>query len=175
MRLPKSLQHLVDGLKGGSGPRSLLSRLTIVGEKPDRVPIVVWQSRENGSSVYRETLATISALREDASGERILMLSWGSLASDSSSENADLGGHTDVIEYDLLLPIELLSGTLQSISPRPLTTGISGVPCDGCGTPFKRQDSYRTSVMPGPPGQSAGGLMRLLCLRCAEQSRTFMG
>lgn len=175
MRLPRSLQHLVDGLKGGNGPRSLLLRSTIVGVKPDRVPIVVYRSRENGSSGYRETLATICALKEDASGERILMLSWDSQPSESWDGGEDQAGPTDVTQFDVLIPIERLVGTLRSMSPRLPTIGISGVPCDLCGEPLKTGGAYRTDVLPGPGGSNTGGRMVLMCLRCAEESRTFMG
>lgn len=175
MRLPTSLQNLVDGLKGGSGPRSLLSHSMTVGVKPDRVPIVVYRSRGNGSNDYRETLATICALREDASGERILMLSWDLQPSGSPLDGDAPNGPTAETLYDVLIPIERLAGTLRSMSPSLPTIGISGVPCDGCGEPMTPGTPYRTDVAPGPKESGAGGRLRLLCLRCAEQSRTFMG
>jgi len=103
------------------------------------------------------------------------MVSWDSRPNGNSEGGDGQIGPTDVIQYDLLIPIERLAGTLRSMSPRLPTIGISGVPCDVCGEPLEEGAAYRTDVAPGPPEMKAGGRMMLMCLRCAEQSRTFMG
>ena len=164
MRLPTSLQRLVDGLKGTSGPRSALSLLTTGGVKPDQVPIVVYRSRATGQSGWSTHLATICALKEDVTGERILMLSWDQDAV-SPFEPSETPGDSGEIRFDLLIPIEGLSGIVPSTSRKPRTSGISGVPCDVCRKPFEKGDWYRSEVRP-PHG------LAIVCLRCAEKSAT---
>lgn len=147
--LPTHLRRLVDGLRDGNGPSSLLSPSTIVGEKPDRIPIVVFLSVGDGLRTYRIALATSSALREDGTGEPILMLSWDldPEAISQVARSAEAGG-SDAIRFETLIPAGEPNGTSRSISPRGPISGISGVPCDACKVPFKTGDAYTQVVFP---------------------------
>ena len=77
VRLSPAQTKWLAGLKAGAGLTSQLSRMTTVGARPDLLPIVVSLSRGGGLSRFITTLATSYALKEDATGELMLMLSWG--------------------------------------------------------------------------------------------------
>lgn len=149
-RLPRPLQTLVAGLKAGSGTTSPRSHLMNVGGRPDLIPIVFSITPGGGLTRFLTTLGTLSALKEERSGERILMLSWGLEREDLRSllqTSVDDGGAGE-IAFDLSIPAEVPNGTSPSISPRPQTSGISGVPCDVCGQPIRSGDPYASWVIP---------------------------
>ncbi len=72
IRLPKSLRGLVAGYRAGHGINSSRSLSTVDGIRPDLVPIVVSLSAESGFKTFLTALATLSALREEGSGDVIL-------------------------------------------------------------------------------------------------------
>lgn len=150
IRLPPSLASLVRGLKAGRGRISQRSLLTDAGVRPDLTPIVVTISPEDGLSRFLTALGTLFALREDASGEHIVTLSFplerGALTSLVSTSAS--GGSSDEIGFEISIPLLGLAATLPSISSKRPTTGISGAACDHCGKPFYREDSYVQFVEP---------------------------
>jgi len=166
MRAPDSIRNLVSGWRGGSGDGLPRSPLTTDGGTRDQVPIAVLVSRESGSKSSRECLAIISRLKEDASGEHILTLSWVMRGNVIYSETEETPGDSEETRFDLLIPIEHLPSTLRNTSQSLLTTGISGVPCDVCGEGIKKGDPYRTDIVP-PHG------LLLLCLPCAAGNLKF--
>lgn len=168
-RVSEVLRRLVDGLGSGSGVRSLLSRSGLIGEKPDQTPGGFLLTHASGSRLFLEPQVTTFALREDVTGERILTFSWGVETTDIlpflTTHSAN-GGEPDGITYELLIPIDRLSGISRSTSPRLPITGISEVPCDTCPELVRKGEPYATLVM--PPHQ-----MYLLCWRCAQKGDTF--
>jgi hypothetical protein len=76
LELPASLKRLVNGLRAGRGTTSLLSPSTRGGARPDLVPIVVSLSHRDGFSHFLTTLASLSALKEEGTGETILTHSY---------------------------------------------------------------------------------------------------
>jgi len=153
LRLSPAQQQWLDGLQAGNGLSSGLSRLTNVGVKPDLVPIVVSLSPGDGLARFLTVLATSSALKEESTGELMLMLSLGlereALRSLLGSSPSD--GDSDEIGFDLLMPVSDATATSLSTSPRTQTSGTSGVPCDKCKAPINRD--YVQVVTP-PHGMS---------------------
>jgi len=76
IRLPSVLQSLVDGLRAGHGTTSVPSLSMSGGARPDLVPIVVCTTPGPGFTTFLTALATLYALREEATGDVILTLSY---------------------------------------------------------------------------------------------------
>lgn len=150
VKLSRAQQQWLDGLKAGDGLTSPLSRMTTVGEKPVLLPIVVSLSPASGLRRFITTLATSYALREDDSGELMLMLSWGleREALKSLVETFRRDGSSAEIGFELLMPVPESTAISASTSSKTPMSGISGVPCDYCKKPFKPQEAYVQFVVP---------------------------
>ncbi len=74
--LPSALQNLVNGLRAGHGIISQPSVSIHGGVRPDLVPIVVCVSQGAGLTRFLTCLATLYALKEESSGDVILMHSY---------------------------------------------------------------------------------------------------
>ncbi len=166
MRVPDSVRSLARGWKNGSGDGSRLSPLTIGGVTPDRVPISVLRSLANGVRDAREYLATICALKQDGADESILMLSWEMIGSEGYGVIQERNGASGVTRFVVLIPSEHLLSTSPSTLQNPLISGISEVPCDGCGKAIEAGAPYRTDV--SPPDQ-----MHIYCFACTRNPRMF--
>lgn len=150
VRLPSSLQRLAAGLRAGGGASSQRSLSMIDGERLDLIPIVFSLSPSGGLTRFLTVLGTLRALREESSGERILMLSWGLEREDLKSllESSLNDGDSGEITFELSIPAEGPNGMSPSTSPKPQITGLSGVPCDRCGQEILLGDSYVTRCDP---------------------------
>jgi len=150
LRLSEAQTKWLDGLKDGDGLSSPLSRLTTVGVRPDLLPIVVSLSRGDGLKRFLTCLATSSALREDVTGELMLMLSWGlePAALRSLLAESPKGGDSVEIAFEILMSVSGATGTLLSTSPRTPTSGTSVGPCDHCGDLIIRGEPYVQTVRP---------------------------
>lgn len=146
----KVYKRLVDGLKAGRGLTSQLSPLMRDGARPDLIPIVFSALPSGGLRRFLTALATSYALREDDTGERMLILSWGLEAEALRSllQTSLDDGDSDEITLELSMPVREQSGTSPSTSPSPLTTGLSGAPCDLCGEEISPGGSYVMVVTP---------------------------
>ncbi len=163
MRVPDSVRSLARGWKNGTGDGSRLSPLTIGGVIPDRVPISVLKSSANGARDAREYLATICALKQAGLAESILMLSWEVIGSEGYGVIQEKNGASGVTRFVVLIPSGHLLSTLPSTSRNPLISGISEVPCDGCGEKIPAGAPYRTDVI--PPDR-----MYIFCWLCSKKS-----
>ena len=116
IKLPRSLERLVNGLRAGHGISSLPSLSTNAGARPDLVPIVVCITRGGGFTTFLTVLATFSALKEEVSGETILMHSYsldvGALTSLLESSPKD--GRSDEIRFEISMRAPGPDGTFQS-------------------------------------------------------------
>jgi len=114
--LPKSLQNLVNGLRAGHGITSQPSLLISGGARPDLVPIVVCITRGGGFTTFLTALATLYALKEEATGEVILMHSYsldvGALTSLLEASPKD--GHSDEIRFEISMRSPGPDGTFPS-------------------------------------------------------------
>ena len=148
VRLPKPLERWLLGSRAGSGPTSPPSHSMNAGQMV-RTPIVVSSYRARGLRPYSTHLAGICAWREDGTGESILTLSWGMDSEDLSRHGLSLErGDSEEIAFETTMLAAAPSGTSESISPKPPTTGISGVPCDECGGEIPRGSRYVSVVTP---------------------------
>ena len=116
VRLPDSLRSLVNGLRRGVGITSQRSLSMIGGVRPDLVPIVVCLSRDAGFTTFLTSLATLSALREEGSGDVILMLSFnlGVGAFTSLLATSAKDGKKGVITFEISMPQPAPDGTYPS-------------------------------------------------------------
>jgi len=150
VKLSRAQQQWLDGLKAGDGLTSPLSRLTPVGERPALLPIVVSLSPGDGLRRFLTVLATSYALKEDDTGELMLMLSWdlerGVLR--SLVETSPRDGNAGEIGFEILMPVPESTAISASTLPGIPTSGISGVPCDYCRRPFKPREAYVQFVVP---------------------------
>ncbi len=117
IRLPSSLQRLVDGLRRGHGTTSQPSLLMKGGARPDLVPIVVCITRGSGFTTFLTALATLYALREEGSGETILMHSYSldTAVLTSLLEASPKDGRSDEIRFEISMRAPGPDGTFQSI------------------------------------------------------------
>lgn len=101
--LPPSLDALVNGLRAGHGITSPHSPLMKDGATQVLRPIVVCLSHVDGLTTFLTALATLSALREERSGDVILTQSFsldvGALT--SLLEHCQKGGNSDVIRFEI--------------------------------------------------------------------------
>jgi len=149
--LTPGLKQWARGLDASNGSSSLLSRLTAASAIPPVLkPIVLSLSARGGLSRYLISLATIYALREEASGEHMVTLSWDleTEAVTSVLKASQNGGTPGEIEFALTMSNEGQPGTSPSMSLRPQPLGVSGVPCDVCGTPLEKNQDYTTICSP---------------------------
>ncbi len=154
------------GWRSGTGDGSRLSPLTIGGATPDRVPIAVLLSHANGARSAPEYQATICALKPDGEDGSILMLSWATHGSETLGESNGKSGGSDVTQFVVLIPTEVLPTTSPSMSQKLQTFGISVESCDGCRRPIGMGEPYRTDTRPPET-------MRIFCLECAGKMRRF--
>jgi len=114
--LPRSLQRLVDGLRAGHGTTSLPSLSMTGGARPDLVPIVVCITRGGGLTTFLTCLATLYALKEEGSGETILMHSYSLDAGALTSllEASPRDGNSDEIRFEISMRAPGPDGTFQS-------------------------------------------------------------
>jgi len=114
--LPPSLKALVDGLQAGHGISSARSPLTSDGGPRVLRPIVVCLTRKGGFTTFLTALATLSALKEERSGDVILTHSFsldvGALT--SLLETSRKGGNTDEITFEISMQSPGPDSTFQS-------------------------------------------------------------
>ncbi len=117
IRLPKVLRRLVDGLRGGVGITSQPSLSIVGGARPDLVPIVVCVSRGTGLTSFLTSLATLYALKEEGTGDVILMHSYSldAAALRSLLETSRKAGNSDEITFEISMRAPGPDGTFQSI------------------------------------------------------------
>lgn len=162
--LPRALQRWLTTWLESRGDNSPHSPSTIVGARPDLIPIVVGVSRGSGLKRFLTALATFSALKEAATGELILTLSWESDREDLRSVLglSGNGGGSEGIGLKLSIPAGELPAMSPSTSSNLQTTGISGVPCDHCGSPFQPRQGYVQIV---DPERDAMRLVHRACIK----------
>lgn len=114
--LPKSLRRLVDGLRAGVGITSQPSLLMRGGARPDLVPIVVCITRGGGFTTFLTTLATLYALKEEGTGDVILMHSYSldAAALRSLLEASPKDGGSDEIRFEISMRAPGPDGTFPS-------------------------------------------------------------
>jgi len=114
--LPPALKNLVNGLRAGVGITSQRSLSMPAGAKPDLVPIVVCVSRGTGLTNFLTSLATLYALREAATGERILMLSFSldAAAIMSLLQSSQISGNSAEITFEISMRSPAPDGTFPS-------------------------------------------------------------
>jgi len=116
VKLPASLNALVNGLRAGHGINSQPSLSTNAGARPVLVPIVVSLTRDGGFTTFLTALATLSALKEEVSGDVILTHSFsldvGVLM--SLLETSRKGGILDVIRLEISMQSPGPDGTFRS-------------------------------------------------------------
>lgn len=114
--LPPSLDALVNGLRAGHGITSPHSPLTKGGGTQVLRPVVVCLSHGSGLTTFLTALATLSALKEEVSGDVILTQSFsldvGALT--SLLESCQQGGGSDVIRFEISIQSPGPDGTFQS-------------------------------------------------------------
>lgn len=114
--LPPSLDALVNGLRAGHGITSPHSPLTKGGGTQVLRPVVVSLSRGGGLTCFLTALATLSALKEEVSGDVILTQSFnldvGALT--SLLESSQIGGNSDVIRFEISIQSPGPDGTFQN-------------------------------------------------------------
>ena len=115
-RLGRGLENLAVGLRAGVGITSQRSVSMIGGEIPDLVPVVVCLSREDGFTTFLTALATLCALKEERSGDVILMQSFnldvGALT--SLLETSRASGNAAVIRFEISMKSPGPDGTFAS-------------------------------------------------------------
>jgi len=116
IRLPASLQNLVNGLRRGLGITSQPSLSMQDGARPDLVPIVVCITRGSGFTTFLTALATLYALKEESTGEVILMCSYSldAAALTSLLAHSPKDGHSDEIRFETSMRAPGPDGTFRS-------------------------------------------------------------
>jgi len=103
--LPRSLENLAIGLKAGVGITSQRSLSHRAGGQPVLVPTVVCITLATGFMTFLTTLATLSALSEERSGDVILTQSFnldrGALKSLLESSLKD--GSSEEIKFEIMM------------------------------------------------------------------------
>jgi len=116
IRLPRALQSLVDGLRDGHGITSRPSLSMSGGARPDLVPIVVCVSRGGGLMRFLTCLATLYALKEEGTGDVILMHSYSLDAEMLMSlvRGSRRDGPSDEIQFEISMRAPGPDGTFRS-------------------------------------------------------------
>ena len=114
--LPPSLDALVNGLRAGHGISSPRSPLMKGGGMQVLRPIVVCLSHADGLTTFLTALATLSALKEETSGDVILTHSFSLDAGALTSllETSRKGGGSDVIRFEISMQAPGPDGTFQN-------------------------------------------------------------
>jgi len=114
--LPKSLSNLVNGLRAGHGITSQPSLSMSGGARPDLVPMVVCVTRGGGFTTFLTVLATLYALKEESTGDVILMHSYSLDAGALTSllEASPKDGRSDEIRFEISMRAPGPDGTFPS-------------------------------------------------------------
>jgi len=150
VRLPPVLKACLAGLRSGTGSSLRLSPSTNDGAQAVLKPIVLSLSAADGLRTFLTALATIYALREEASGEHMVTLCWGmereALRSLIDSSRKD--GDSDEIGFELSIAAEGPATTSPNMWSSAQMLGLRGARCDACEEPFKEHQSYTTICSP---------------------------
>jgi len=150
VRLPQVLKRWHSSLQAGNGSSLPHSHSMSDGDRPVLKPIVLSISAGDGLNRFLTALATIYALKEEASGEHMVTLCWGMerAALRSLIETSQSDGSSDEIKFELSIAAEGPAITSQNtFSKRPMY-GIQGVLCDRCEVAFTGNESYTTICSP---------------------------
>lgn len=150
VRLPSVLKRWETSLRNGRGSISPRSPLMTGGAQAVLKPIVLTLSAGTGLKRFLTALATIYALKEEASGEHMAMLCWGMEreALRSLIETSQSDGNSDEITFELSIAAEGPATTSPNTWSRHQMSGIQGAICDLCEEPFRPHQPYTTICSP---------------------------
>ena len=150
VQLPEVLKQWRRGLEAGSGSNSPHSHSMTVGEQAVLKPIVLSLSAGTGLKRFLTALATIYALKEEASGEHMVTLCWGMEreALRSLIETSVSDGDSEEIGFELSIAAEGPATTSPNTFSKHQMFGIQGAKCDACGEAFQKQHAYTTICSP---------------------------
>jgi len=150
VRLPEVLKRWQSSLRDGHGSNSAPLRSTNNGGTPVLKPVVLTISSGDGLKRFLTTLASISALREERSGEHMVTVSWAMEreALKSLIETSPKDGNSEEIRFELSMAAEGPATTSLNTWSKNQMLGLVGARCDLCEEPFQLHQSYTTICCP---------------------------
>jgi len=150
VQLPQVLKQWRRGLEAGNGSSSPRSHSMTDGAQGVLKPIVLSLYAGSGLKRYLTALATTYALKEEASGEHMVMLCWDMEreALKSLIETSVSDGDSDEISFELSIAAEGPATTSPNTFSKHQMFGIQGARCDRCGEAFQKDQSYTTICSP---------------------------
>jgi len=151
VKLPSVLEQWRRTSMDGRGANSQHSpSMADGGTRQVLKPVVLSIFVGSGLRRFLTTLAGISALKEEATGEHMVTVSWGMELAVLKSliEESENAGNSEEIRCELSIASEGPATTSPNIWSSSQMSGISGARCDFCAKAFQKDQSYTTICSP---------------------------